>query len=280
MKQISRKLRSQSGATMLIAILFMMFCLFVGGSVLAAASANGYRVAHMADQQDFLSQRSAAILIADEINAGVNGSDLSLTVEDISKAYQPLKYLDGGGWENDPSRAPSQDRTITFEAPFDENKQMTVMQRLLYETAVCRYLMDHSLTVDGSTVKVELLGFYYNGTQITTLDQFWYSYHPEETQIKGKLDISGRLEYEVENFTEYTAYFTSGDQQNIYDFLVSFDFAQMTITADAYMSTTEIPRPVERKEVNGKGFVEITVTNTRTYINWNEASIQKGGKDA
>ena len=106
MKQISRKLRSKSGATMLIAILFMMFCLFVGGSVLAAASANGYRVAHMADQQDFLSQRSAAILIADEINAGVNGSDLSLTVEDISKAYQPLKYLDGGGWEKDDSRDP------------------------------------------------------------------------------------------------------------------------------------------------------------------------------
>ena len=279
MKQISRKLRSQSGATMLIAILFMMFCLFVGGSVLAAASANGYRVAHMADQQDFLSQRSAAILIADEINAGVNGSDLSLTVEDISKAYQPLKYLDGGGWEKDDSRTPSQDRTITFEAPFDETKQMTVMQRLLYETAVCRYLMDHSLTVDGSTVKVELLGFYYNDTQISTLDQFWYSYHPEETQIKGKLDISGRLEYEVENFTEYTAYFTSGDQQNIYDFLVDFKESQMTVTADAYMSTTEIPRPVERKEVTGKGFVEITVTNTRTYINWNEASIQKGGKD-
>lgn len=278
MKEISRKLRSKSGASMLIAILFMMFCLFVGGSVLAAATANGYRVAHMSDQQDFLSQRSAANLIADEIDGGKEISSLTMTVEDIYWNYQPLKHLDGGGWEEDTSREPSQERTITFQAPFSEEHQMTVIQRLLYETAVCRYLMEHS--IDLSTTAVELKNFWYNGTQVTSLSSFWYPYYPEETQIKGKLDIAGKLDGDTVNFTDYTAYFISGDRQNLYDFVVSFDFAQMTVTADAYMSTTEIPRPVERVEHATKGFVEISVTNARTYITWDWANIQKGGEDA
>lgn len=274
MKQISRKLRSKTGASMLIAILFMMFCLFVGGSVLAAATANGSRVAHMSDQQDFLNQRSAANLIADEIDGGKLVSDLTLTVEDIYCNYQPLKHLDGGGWEVDDSRVPSQERTITFEAPFTDTKQMTVMQRLMYETAVCRYLMEHN--IDLSVTTVTLKNFWYNDAQISGLS--WYPYSSGEPQIQGQLDISGKINGESQNFTSYKAYFTSGDQENIYDFLVTFDDSQMTVTADAYMSTTEIPRPVERVEHATKGFVEISVTNTRTYITWDWAYIEKGGE--
>ena len=277
MKLISRKLRSKTGASMLIAILFMMFCLFVGGSVLAAATANGYRVEHMSDQQDFLSQRSAANLIADEIDGGKLVSSLSLTVEDIYWNYKPLKHLDGGGWEPT-GEDPTYERTITFQAPFSETKPMTVMQRLMYETAVCRYLMEHG--INQAEAAIELQGFYYGDGQLTSIGQFWYTYSHEETQIKGQLDIGGRLDGQVENFADYKAYFTSGDQEDMYDFLVTFDNSQMTVTADAYMSTTEIPRPVERVEHATKGFVEISVTNTRAYITWNWAYIEKGGEDA
>ena len=53
---------------MLMAMVFLMFCLFIGGSVLAAATANGSRMAHMvSDQQEYLSQRSALAVIAEMI---------------------------------------------------------------------------------------------------------------------------------------------------------------------------------------------------------------------
>ena len=287
MNLISRKLRSKTGASMLIAILFMMFCLFVGGSVLAAATANGYRVEHMSDQQDFLSQRSAGSLIADEIDGGKQVSELNLEVGDLTTKYLPLKHLDGGGWEEDPSRAKTEERTITFEAPFSAEKSMTVMQRLMYETAVCRYLKEQGITegqlgfVEGTvgSITVELEGFYYNGTAIQNLSQFWYKYSSSQAAIGGQVAIQGKRNDEGTPFTQYTAYFTSGDQENMYDFLVTFgDMTQMTVSADAYMGTTEIPRPVERVEHATKGFVEVTYANTRTDITWEWAYIEKGAE--
>lgn len=296
MNLISRKLRSKTGASMLIAILFMMFCLFVGGSVLAAATANGSRVAHMADQQDFLSQRSAGSLIADELNSGLEKTaasqeELQLIVEDMTIQYQPVILGNGGGWEHDGD--PTQVRIISFEAPFTAGEPMTVMQRLLYETAVCRYLAEHQIkradiqpyaaydpddTYTGIFVKLEK--FYYpeagqsNATEIVNISDFWYSYAHDAAQIGGSLNISGDFGSEA----AYTARFDSGDQENMYDFLITFgEFTQMTITSDAYMSTTQIPRPMEVVKI-GATNMELTYDNSKTYITWNWAYIEKGGE--
>ena len=82
MSLIKRKLGSKAGASMLLALVFLMFCLFIGGSVLAAATANGSRVAHLKnDQQDYLSQRSAMLLMADMLT-GKDGKPLSFTVKE------------------------------------------------------------------------------------------------------------------------------------------------------------------------------------------------------
>ena len=95
MKQIAGKLRSNSGASMVIALVFMMFCLFVGGSVLAAATANGSRVEHLSDQQDYLDQRSAAMLIADELRA--NNANNQLIVHDVTQVEGVIKAEVLGG---------------------------------------------------------------------------------------------------------------------------------------------------------------------------------------
>ena len=65
MKHIKKKLRSRLGASLILAMVFMLFCSFVGGSVLASATANAQRVAQLAEQQDFLLERSAALLASD-----------------------------------------------------------------------------------------------------------------------------------------------------------------------------------------------------------------------
>ncbi len=80
MTKIMQKLHSRSGASMLLAMIFIMFCTFVGGTVLAAATANGSRVAKMThEQQAYLSQRSAALVIADQLTKGADNG-LQLTI--------------------------------------------------------------------------------------------------------------------------------------------------------------------------------------------------------
>jgi len=84
MSKIMQKLHSRSGASMLLAMVFMMFCTFIGGTVLAAATANGSRVARLTqEQQSYLNQRSALLVIADQLTAGAdNGLQLTIVKTD------------------------------------------------------------------------------------------------------------------------------------------------------------------------------------------------------
>ena len=96
MKSIKKKLSSNSGASMLLALVFLMFCMFVGGSVLAAASANGSRAARQKEnQQAYLSQRSASLLLADLLKGDEN-SAMQLTLRMLSRAREerlPLRHM-------------------------------------------------------------------------------------------------------------------------------------------------------------------------------------------
>ena len=118
MKQISRKLSSNSGASMILALVFMLFCMFVGGTVLAAASANGYRVAHLSDQQQYLDERSAAFLTAEELRlTRSNVSTHMLSINDVEQTVQKVTVGNGGVVTPDPSSPPFTVHTITFAAP-------------------------------------------------------------------------------------------------------------------------------------------------------------------
>lgn len=68
MKSISKKLKSASGASMLLALLFLFFCLTVGAVVLTAASASAGRTArNRQDQQNYLAVSSAAMLLREDM---------------------------------------------------------------------------------------------------------------------------------------------------------------------------------------------------------------------
>lgn len=78
MKSISKKLKSASGASMLLALLFLFFCLTVGAVVLTAASASAGRTArNRQDQQNYLAVESAAMLLREDLEkASFSGSYL------------------------------------------------------------------------------------------------------------------------------------------------------------------------------------------------------------
>ncbi|NCB62072.1 MAG: hypothetical protein EOM52_00410 [Clostridia bacterium] len=66
--RIRAKLHSSSGASMAIALLFLLLCLTVGAVVLTAAASNAGRMSHSREsQQDYLTVSSAARLLRDEL---------------------------------------------------------------------------------------------------------------------------------------------------------------------------------------------------------------------
>lgn len=70
MKKIREKLRSQSGASILLALLFFLLCAMVGASVLMAAASNaGKSRSSREEQQKYLTLSSALQLVCDELES-------------------------------------------------------------------------------------------------------------------------------------------------------------------------------------------------------------------
>ena len=78
MRRVWRKVKSNSGASMLFALLVFMLCVLAGTAALTAAAANSGRYTHMeAEQQDYLSVASAARVVKDELVKGTFTANFS-----------------------------------------------------------------------------------------------------------------------------------------------------------------------------------------------------------
>lgn len=68
MKRLRKKLHSERGASILLALLFFLVCMMVGASVLAAAASNAGKIrSNQTEQQKYLTLSSAIRLICDEL---------------------------------------------------------------------------------------------------------------------------------------------------------------------------------------------------------------------
>lgn len=271
------KLRSKSGASMILAMVFMLFCMFIGGSVLAAASANGYRVAHLSDQQQYLDERSAALLTADELRVGLGDiGNHKLVINDVTYTVQEIVV--GNGGVITPVGTPTTSRTITFEAP--NNIVMTPFQRLMYETTVLRYISENE--VDLATVRIEFKNFVYSyndgeaDDRITALAEFWCS------STDGSLTVSGVKTADNSSFTNFDALYECMDGARLYDFVFDFgDFSQLSVACYASLGERE---PVEQTvidkwtDASGNYFdAQITTVSRKPVIIWESAKVVKGG---
>ena len=128
MLSIKQKLHEKRGASMVLAMIFLLFCSFIGGSILAAATANGSRIEHQTkDQQAYYSQRSAMFLMADMLT-GEDGKGLQLIITERVVANQGEPPI----------------RTITFTSPSITSTEgnmlpASCLQKLLFETVVENY---------------------------------------------------------------------------------------------------------------------------------------------
>ena len=278
MNLIKNKLHSKRGASLLIAMVYMIFAVFIGGSVLAAASANGYRIEHLSDQQDYLNQRSAALLLAEEMDIDAF-ANTSLDAKYVTTTYEPYKLHESGTVEPDTNRNIEVEYSLIFDA--NTNGKMDALTRVMFETAVLRYMEENGLR-DFAPENITLKDFVYDdgtasGQTITSISQFWTA---NDGSCCGVINISGIKNGET--FTEYTARYTSGAGSQLYDFIVDFgDYSQLTVTMNGF-SGVRYQRGVPEFQ-GGEKIGEYQYTNRvtaeteRTAISWNRPAVAKGG---
>lgn len=266
MNQFRDKLRSRAGASMMLALVFMLFCAFVGGSVLASATANAQRVGDLQEQQEFLLERSAALLLSDQLQLD-SDQHLRLKVVDAQKSIQEVTITNGGGIVNQGD--PTQAREITFTLQTNVGT-LSPMQQLMVEAAVQRYLVQNCVGMSLSQIK------FANFLNVTGQ---YVPFAPPATEEAAQ-QIAGTLNVEFQGNTipAYEANFSCGDGEEQYSFFIDFgDLSQMKLTSTAYSGTSYlngvVGAPVERE---GKT-VQITTNYSNTTISWSEPFIEKGG---
>lgn len=275
MNKIRHKLRSRTGASMILALVFLLFCSFVGSTVLVSATANSYRVAHLADQQDYLSQRSLALVISDELQLLEESDRLQLNVIDTVKSTQTGTYVNGGGFESDGSD-PTVERTVTFQVT-TTLASFTPMQRLMLETAIWRYIQTNPTTdasISSTNYEITALG--------ATLHtgELWYQWDNSSEEIQGEIAISGSTTDSDVTLPSCTAYFSSGRGDDLYDFRVDFgEYSQLKITMNAYSGTSAPIVQLHPPTNNGPTYIQVTTDTTQTVISWSDPIIEKGGAE-
>ena len=279
MNLIKNKLHSKRGASLMIALVYLIFAVFIGGSVLAAASANGYRIEHLSDQQDYLNQRSAALLLAEEMDISAF-SNTSLDAKYVSTLYEPYKIHESNTIEVDTSRETRVEYSLIFDA--NTNGKMDALTRVMFETAILRYMEENGLReFDG---EITIKDFVYDdgtasGQAVTQISDFWTV---NDGSCSGEIQIYGIKTGETEKFTEYTARYTCGEGNHLYDFIVDFgDYSQLTVTMNGFSGVRAQRGVSEFQGGEKRGEYQytdlVTVETERTAISWNRPAVEKGG---
>lgn len=295
MKNLQRKLRSKTGSTMIMALMFLLFCSFVGSSVLVSATANAYRVAHLNEQQDFLNQRSAALLLSDQLQLET-GEMFRLHIVKAEKIYQQYDFTDEKVAK--PVGDPVEQTVITFQLITNDH-EVTELQRLMLETTVWRYLRENAADEECIVMIQDFWEKSGSPTGIAITD-FWYRYVPlssneielsstDNREVQGVIDVSGSwlTSTGTVNLPGYTASFESGKGDDLYDFTVNFGSdSQLQLVMGAFSGTSdpiEVVGTIEEGTMPGSTQtvnVKVTTRSTTTTISWDDPVVKKGDAQA
>lgn len=274
MKEIlKRKLKNARGASLIIAMVFMLICVFVGGSVLTAATMNAYRIEHHSDAQDFLDQRSAALLVMDELKS--ESGTMTLLIHDSIVKKDLVEVLPSGMMQITEPGVPR--HQVTFSVV---GENMTAFQRTAYETAVRTYLSNMS---DGSSATVILENFKYNGTDVKP-ETMWMR------EAQGTFKVEGSLLDPADSASEKIADFEANFKcDSDYHYTVNFGtLSQMEISMRASKpGVRKIPtvKEVTERDSYPEGVSEeykrahgqqVSTTTKLTTISWQQPRIEKG----
>lgn len=281
MNKIENKLRSRAGASMILAMVFMLFTSFIGGSVLASATANAQRVAQIAEQQDFFLERSAVLLLSDQIQLD-DGQYLRLSVTDSENFIEEVNVTPDGAVR--PTGQTDTERIITFQVITSITP--TSMHRLMLEATVWRYLREYDADLESEIVLVNF------PESMESLTDFCFQYSMPggeslEYDIQGSMnvtaDVTPKTGGTAVDIPSYTANFSVGRDSHLYDFFVDFgEDTQVKLAVNGYSGTSNpitVPTVTQGQiegDTNPTGDIRITTVSTSTTIAWEDPMIEKG----
>ena len=279
--KIKEKLQSSKGASLIIALVFMLFCAMVGSAVLAAATANGGRVAALkSDQQDYLNQRSAATLLQDELTI----SEPLLVITKTTTTT--TRYTVGDGGVTTQIGDAVKETTFNFDV---SGSIQTKLDRLLFESAILRYLQTNDM--DGYTVTIS--GFTVAGAngsadkEITSISDFILydsakgeNQDPECTLTVDLSKGSVGAGTSVTNFSARVG--CSGNKDNLYCFLVDFGngTTEGMLSLRMYAAVSD-PRTIkgtepDDDETDSSILVRRDIETVTQTISWDSPEVMKG----
>ncbi len=291
--KIKEKLRSSKGASLIIALVFMLFCAMIGSAVLAAATANGGRIAALkSDQQEYLDQRSAATLLADELQI----NDPKLVITETTTVTTTYRILDGGGLQKESTADPV--REVKFEVK-TKSGVTTKLQQVLFESAILQYMSCNDIDKfsediisgftdkDGSELKAPEKFMLYNKSSGNAQSA---SATLSVSLSEGTVGSAEKLGDDITAMVGCAADASQANRENKvapYTFNVgfgTFENGAFTDNSQLYLrmyATTSRPREVTFTETGLEGndanhSISIETTTKTTTIRWNPAEILKG----
>ncbi len=285
---------------MILALVFLLFTSFVGSTVLVSATANAYRVKHLSDQQAFLTERSAALLMTDQLQLEDN-QRLQLIVVDSDLIYKEVT-VGNGGVVTETATAPYQTRRITFQV-VTNIANPTPLQKLQLEMAVWRMLAEKGVSLTEANGYVSLVNFL-QGEKLENL-----AFQPDATQsdpFTGTLTVSaipmpvtfqadkGQPEQNLGAtgvaIPTYTATFSCGTGDELYDFRIAFGSgSQLKVNMNAFYGVGKqniIESPARQfgstkpSWYAAQGwktqYYTLTTKSVQTVISWEDPMLEKG----
>ena len=208
MKSIGSKLKSSQGISIIIAMVFMLICLFVGGVVLTSATVNAGRMKNVKRNEKFMDFRSAAILLADELRPA-DGRNLELEIIKTDHKKQNVKVSRLGEVKSKGEETTSS--VIKFKLSHDPEK-LTTFQRIVLESAMKVYQQKNPTPIP--------VMFERNGVLITELN---YSYLTNSDVDNFYID--GQLKNSKHAFKIYCYRGKEGNKtDNEFDFFFKFNW--------------------------------------------------------
>ena len=281
--KILKKLRDDRGASLLLAMVFLLICAFVGGSVLAGATANSRHLKTLAqDQQDYLSQRSAVTLLTDLADTG--SRRVQMIVKRTTTYTQPYKQ-EGNTWVKDGDTTGSAETVEIEVRSLAKNTPYNPIQRLVIECAVLRFAKDEGYPLEAITIKNFLAE---NGGDtaltITSPSQFWIKDGGGEGTITltdplGSQTVTAYAQCDGDY--SFNIFFTGVGADSTEDKIMSSQSKLHMSASSSKPSSTglrdEPPQNVEKGQTQANAYPYETESTT---ITWSVPIVSKGGHRA
>ena len=267
MKKIRSKLNNSQGVSIIIALVFMLMCLFVGGVVLTAASVNSGRMNNNKRNRVFMDHRSAALLVADELKT--NGQPLKVEVIKTETTESPVTIRPDGKLEEGSRPAPAV--SYKFKVYCDLDKA-SFLQKMVVEAQLKKLQSKYGL----SALRIEYVkpdGTVVNGDTPNFPDQI------ENVKITANLQSAIFDGYSDENKPKNFEITCKWEREN--DFVFLFDNSQLSVKMIAEQPIAkELPQIKQvinsenKVNQNNKGTLRTVDVTVTTYV-WDDPIITK-----